>query len=84
MIIIFNFILLIIPIIYMNRNVTEDIANVGSRGKYQQILGLLLFFAGCEVNMLLFGPTFIYMNPSFNCSFVDGSVDESVSCPRIT
>jgi hypothetical protein len=67
----------------MNKAVYEALEKVGNQGKYQTILGFLLFFAACEVNMLFFGATFIYMNPSFNCSFVEGSVDESIACPRI-
>ena len=54
----------------MNKAVYEALEKVGNQGKYQTILGFLLFFAACEVNMLFFGATFIYMNPSFNCSFV--------------
>lgn len=68
----------------MNKAVTDALEKVGNQGRYQTILGFLLFFAACEVNMLFFGPTFIYMNPSFDCSFVDEPVDESIACPRIS
>lgn len=33
--------------------------------------------------MLIFGATFIYMNPTFKCGFAEGNVDESIACPRI-
>lgn len=68
----------------MNKAVTDALEKVENQGRYQTILGFIVFFASCEVNMLFFGPTFIYMNPSFNYSFVEDPVDETIACPRIS
>ena len=55
--------------------VTEDLQKVGSRGRYQVLIGIMFFLIGAEVNMLSFGPTFIFMNPTFTCTFTEGIVD---------
>jgi hypothetical protein len=54
----------------MNEEVSKALNKVGDSGTYQKWLGALLFLIAAEVNLLLFGPTFIFMNPLFNCSFV--------------
>jgi hypothetical protein len=64
--------------------VARAVKSVGDNGLYQKLLGVLLFLMAAEVNFLIFGPTFIFMNPKFNCSFVSEQVDESVACPRIS
>ena len=63
--------------------VSDALEKVGNKGTYQTFLGILLFFINAEANMLIFGATFIYMNPTFKCGFVEGNVDESIACPRI-
>jgi hypothetical protein len=55
--------------------VAKDLEKVGSRGRYQILIGIMFFLIGAEVNMLVFGPTFIFMNPTFTCSFAEGVVD---------
>jgi hypothetical protein len=41
----------------------------------------LFFFLAGEVNYLLIGPSFIFMNPLFRCKGYEGVVDESIACP---
>jgi hypothetical protein len=48
---------------------------VGDQHLYQKLLVVFLFFLEVEVNFMLMAPTFIFMNPLFNCSFSDELVD---------
>lgn len=59
----------------MYQPVKNALEAIGSRGKYQKLLIVYLFFIAAEVNYLLFGPTFIFMNPLFECDFTDELVD---------
>jgi hypothetical protein len=59
----------------MHQPVKNALESIGNRGRYQKLLVVFLFFIAAEVNFLLFGPTFIFMNPLFKCSFADGLVD---------
>lgn len=53
----------------MHQPVKNALQALGFRGKYQKLLVAFLFCIAAEVNYLLFGPTFIFMNPLFECSF---------------
>ena len=67
----------------MYQPVKKALAAIGDTGTYQKLLVAFLFFIATEVNYMLIGPTFIFMNPLFNCSFTDELVDESIACDRI-
>jgi len=68
----------------MYQPVKTALAAVGDQHTYQKILVVFLFLIAAEVNYLLMGPTFIFMNPLFDCSFADGLVDESQACDRLS
>jgi hypothetical protein len=64
----------------MFQSVKVALNAVGDQHLYQKILVAFLFFIEVEVNFMLMAPTFIFMNPLFNCSFSDELVDESQAC----
>jgi len=51
--------------------VQKALTVIGNRNAYQKLLIVFLFLIAGEVNYMLMGPTFIFMNPLFNCSFSD-------------
>jgi hypothetical protein len=59
----------------MNEAVGKAVKSVGDNGLYQKILAVLLFLIAGEVNLIVFGPTFIFMNPMFDCTFSSEHVD---------
>ena len=67
----------------MYQPVKKALDTIGSRGTYQKLMILLMFFIAAEVNYFIMGPTFIFMNPLFRCSFTDELVDESIACDRL-
>ena len=68
----------------MQQPVERVLDKIGKVGKYQKLLVAYLFFIAGFVNYLLMGPTYIYMNPVFQCTFADDLVDESIACDRLT
>jgi uncharacterized membrane protein YjjP (DUF1212 family) len=68
----------------MYQPVKQALEKIGLEGKYQKMLVVFLFLIAAEANYLLFGPTFIFMNPLFKCSFTQELVDESIACDRIS
>jgi len=67
----------------MYQPVKRALEAVGNAHAYQKYLIAFLFFIAAEVNYMLMGPTFIFMNPLFNCSFSDELVDESIACNHL-
>lgn len=61
----------------MLQPVKTALSNIGDQHTYQKILVALLFLTVVQVNYLMIGPTFIFMNPVFDCDFASGLVDES-------
>ena len=41
------------------------LAAVGNKGLYQKLFLAIMFFVSAFVNLLMMGPTFIFMNPLF-------------------
>jgi hypothetical protein len=53
----------------MHQPVDRALERVGKTGKYQKLFVVYLFFIAGFVNYLLMGPTYIFMNPVFSCTF---------------
>jgi hypothetical protein len=68
----------------MYQPVKNALITIGNKHTYQKIMVVFLFFISAEVNYMLLGPTFIFMNPLFNCSFSDELVDEAQACDRLS
>jgi len=68
----------------MYQPVKNALCAIGDKHLYQIILVIFLFFIAAEVNYMLMGPTFIFMNPLFNCSFSNELVDEAQACNRLS
>jgi len=68
----------------MHQPVQQALQAVGDRHNYQKLLVAFLFLIAAEVEFLLLGPTFIFMNPLFKCTFTDQLVDESQACSRLS
>ncbi len=51
------------------------IERLNSEGRYQKLVIAYLFFIAAFVNFMLIGPTFIFMNPLFQCTFQNDPVD---------
>lgn len=68
----------------MYPQVQKALAVVGNHGAYQKILIVFLFLMAGQVDYMLLGPSFIFMNPLFECSFSNQKVDESIACPRLS
>lgn len=64
----------------MYQPVKNALISVGDQHLYQKLLLLFLFFIEAQVTFMLMGPTFIFMNPLFKCTFSDDLVDESQAC----
>lgn len=47
--------------------IKEAIELAGNEGKYQKWLIVLFSLLWIEINFFLVGPSYIYMNPSFQC-----------------
>lgn len=56
---------------------------IGNKGRYQWIVFFIMFMLNAFVNLIIVGPTFIYMNPLFKCDGYNDLVDESVACDII-
>jgi hypothetical protein len=68
----------------MYQPVDRALKRIGNAHTYQKLTTAYLFVISGFLNYLLMGPTLIFMNPLFECSFSDGLVDESIACPRIS
>lgn len=56
---------------------------IGNKNKYQYCTFLIFFFLNGFVNLIMIGPTFIFMNPLFTCTGHEEPVDESIACDII-
>lgn len=61
--------------VIMHVSVDRALDKIGKTGTYQKLFVGYLFFIAGFVNYLLMGPTYIYMNPVFQCTFTDELVD---------
>ena len=67
----------------MEAPVQKALEVVGDRNRYQYIAFTLLFVYNGFSNLMMVGPTFIFMNPLFRCPGFDQLVDESQACSII-
>lgn len=65
----------------MHLAVKQALEAIGNKHKYQWIVFFLLFMLNAFVNLMVVGPTLIYMNPLFDCPGYDQLQDEAVACP---
>lgn len=47
--------------------IEQAVVAVGNKGRYQKILMGFLILCYIELGLMLFGSTFIFMNPEFDC-----------------
>lgn len=50
---------------------------IGHKHKYQYITFIIFFLLNAFVNLIMVGPTFIFMNPLFTCQGHEKSLDEA-------
>ena len=67
----------------MHEQVKSALHAIGDRHRYQNIIFLIFFLFNGFINLLMVGPTFIFMNPLFICLGHDTPVDEAIACPII-
>lgn len=60
--------------------VKRALEHIGNKGRYQWVVFFIMLMLNAFVNLIIVGPTFIFMNPLFECTGHDGLVDESVAC----
>ena len=53
----------------MHKPVENALKKIGNRHTYQKLMVAYLFLIAGFINYLIMGPTFIFMNPLFQCSF---------------
>lgn len=53
---------------------------IGNKNRYQWIVFFIMFMLNAFVNLIIVGPTFIFMNPLFRCDGHEELVDESIAC----
>jgi hypothetical protein len=59
----------------MYQSAKNALAVVGDHHRFQKMLVVFLFLVVVGVNYLILGPTFIFMNPLFECNFTDELVN---------
>ena len=59
----------------MHKPVENALKKIGNRHTYQKLMVAYLFLIAGFINYLIMGPTFIFMNPLFQCSFSNSPVD---------
>lgn len=64
----------------MAQPVKKALEAIGNKNKYQWVVFFIMFMLNAFVNMIIVGPTFIYMNPLFKCEGHTELVDESEAC----
>lgn len=47
--------------------IQQAVASVGDKGPYQKILMGFLILCYIELGLIMFGSTFVFMNPQFDC-----------------
>jgi hypothetical protein len=52
----------------MYEPVKKALSAIGDHNRYQYITFAIFFMLNAFVNLMLVGPTFIFMNPLFTCS----------------
>ncbi len=69
----------------MEQPVKKVLKAIGDNTNYQYLTFFLLFLLNIYVNLVMVGPTFIFMNPLFKCQ-PDTTVllDESEACSIIS
>ena len=68
----------------MYQPVERVLSKIGNANTYQKLFIVYLFFISAFVNFMIMGPTLIYMNPLFRCTFSNDLVDESIACSRLS
>ena len=63
--------------------IQQAIASIGDRGRYQKILMGYLIFCYIELGLIMFGSTFVFMNPQFDCPGLPENPSEEQACPVI-
>ena len=63
-------------------NIQKAVEAVGDKGAYQKILMGFLIFCYIEIGLMLFGSTFVFMNPQFTCPGMKNP-SEDQACPII-
>ena len=53
----------------MYKPIDNALKKIGNKHAYQKLLVVYLFILAGFVNYLIIGPTFIFMNPLFQCDF---------------
>jgi MFS family permease len=64
----------------MHLAVKRALEAIGNKHRYQWIVFFILFMLNAFVNLMVVGPTLIYMNPLFKCEGYTDLQDESVAC----
>ena len=64
----------------MEAPVQKILEAVGDRNRYQYIAFTILFVYNGFSNLMMVGPTFIFMNPLFTCNGVE-NLSEAEACP---
>ena len=62
--------------------VQQSVNLIGDKGMYQKILMGFLILCYIELGLMLFGSTFVFMNPEFTCPGYDNPSEEE-ACPII-
>ena len=68
----------------MYKPVKKALAAIGNRGRYQWMVFFIMLLLNAFVNLIMVGPTFIFMNPLFKCGTDDETLfDEGEVCDRL-
>lgn len=63
-------------------HIQKAVEAIGDKGTYQKILMGFLICCYIELGLMLFGSTFVFMNPIFDCPGLDNP-SEDEACPII-
>lgn len=55
-------------------DVPTALQKVGGHGRYQLFVMIFLCLFWIDISYMLLGPSYIFMNPTFHCSTLDGIV----------
>jgi len=59
----------------MEEPIKRGLSAIGDRHRYQYIAFFILFIYNGFANLLMIGPTFIFMNPLFRCQGYSSLLD---------
>ena len=63
--------------------IQKGVELIGNKGIYQKILMGFLICCYIELGLMLFGSTFVFMNPIFDCGPAYDNPSEDEACPII-